>query len=147
MRVSTISQIGAFTALAAADVGEVDYLALRPSKCSGFDPPLRTTVEAAPGLDGALIFAPYDDAWILTLNGDLVVTTTGYSVESGYREAIDALLASLKSAINALKSAPGDLVHGGGTLKVWKHGPIEEDWDDLETICSVTFSLSVDVFA
>lgn len=144
MRVSTISQIGAFVAFTADDA---DYLALRPSKCSGFDAPVRTTVEAAPGQDGALIFPPFDDAWILTLGGDLVVTSTGHSSESGYRDTIDVLLAELKSAIDALKTAPDDLVHGGGTLKVWKYGPVEEDWDDFETVCSVTFSLVVDVFA
>jgi hypothetical protein len=144
MRVSTISQIGSFTALSSASA---DYLALRPSKCSGMDAPLRTTVEPAPGESGALIFPPFDDAWIITLGGELVVTSTGSSAEGSYRTAIDTLLASLKSAIDGLKTAPGNLVHGATTLKVWKYGPVEEDWDDLETVCGVTFSLIVDVFA
>lgn len=146
MRPSTISQIGTFTDLELGP-SSLDYLALRPSKCSGFDPPTRATVEPAPGEDGALIFPSLDDAWIMTLGGELVVTSTGQSAESGYREAIDTLLASLKDALNALKTAPDDLVAGDVTLSVWKHGPLEEDWDDLETICAVTFGLIVDVFA
>jgi hypothetical protein len=145
MRYRTISQIGSFTALTAADV---DYLAIAPSRCSGGgDAPQRTTIEDAPGGDGALIFPPLDGAQVITLAGDLVVTSTGLSVETGYREAIDTLLESLKFAVDALKTAPGVLVHSGGSLMVWKNGPVDETWDDFETICAVTFSLVVDVFA
>jgi hypothetical protein len=145
VRVLTISQIGAFTALSNADA---DYLALRPSKCSGIgEAPVRITEEPAPGEDGALIEPPLDDAWIITLAGELVVTSTGLSSETGYRPAIDTLLASLRAAINAAKAAPIELVHSGGTLSVWKYSAVDETWDDLETICEVTFSLLVDVFA
>jgi hypothetical protein len=145
MRPSTISQIGAFTALSNLSP---DYLAIAPSRCSGFgDPPQRTTVEPAPGRPGALIFPPLDDAWVLTLAGDLVVTSTGLSAEPPYRDVVEDMYASLRDAVNAGATAPIDLVHAGGTLKVWKHSPVEQAWDDLETICSVTFSLVVDVFA
>jgi hypothetical protein len=145
MRVLTISGIGAFTALSSADA---DYLALRPSQCSGIgEAPIRITQEPAPGEDGALIEPPLDDAWVITLAGELVVTSTGSSSEGSYRAAVDTLLASLKTAVAAAKTAPIDLVHSGGTLKVWKYGPVDESWDDQELICSVTFSLLVDVFA
>lgn len=145
MRYRTISRIGAFTALTAADG---DYLALAPSRCSGGgDAPQRTTVEDAPGLDGALILPPLDGPQIIALAGDLVVTSTGLSSEPGYREAVDDLLASLRTAADALKVAPDELIHAGGTLMVWKNGPVEESWDDHETVCAVTFSVIVDVFA
>jgi hypothetical protein len=145
MRPSTISQIGAFNALSNTTL---DYLALAPSRCSGYgDPPQRTTVEPAPGRSGALIYPPLDDAWIITLAGDLNVTSTGLSTEGGYREVVEAMFAELKAAIAEAAVGPIDLVHDGGTLKVWKYGPVEQSWDDLETVCSVTFSLVVDVFA
>lgn len=145
MRPSTISAIGAFTALSNADD---DYLAIAPSRCSGFgDAPLRTTVLAAAGEDGALIFPPLDDAQIITLAGDFVVTSTGLSSETGYRDAVEALYESLVTALDAGKAAAIDLVHGGGTLKVWKNGEVDQAWDDFETVCSVTFSVVVDVFA
>lgn len=145
IRVSTITGIGDFTDLA-ADVA--DYLALAPSRCTGLGgPSLRPTEDDAPGQGGSFIEPPLDGAWIITLVGDLVVTSTGHSAETGYREAIDTLYASLDDAFEALKAAPDDLVHGGGTLKVWAHGALDPTWDDLETICSVTFSLIVDVFA
>lgn len=147
IRPLTISQLGAFTDLLPAAV--TDYWAIRPSKCSGLGgPPQRTTVEDAPGLDGALIFPPFDGAWIITLGGELNVTSTGLSRETGYDAAVDALLADLVAAIDAAKTAPIDLVHSGGTLKVWKYGEIDVSWeDDLEAICSVTCSFVVDVFA
>jgi hypothetical protein len=145
MRVLTISEIGAFTALSSATA---DYLALRPSKCSGIgEPPIRITQEAAPGEDGALIEPPLDDAWIITLAGELVVTSNGSSSEGGYKAAVDTLLASLKSAVAAAKTAPINLIHAGGTLKVWKYSEVDETWDDQELVCAVTFSLLVDVFA
>jgi hypothetical protein len=147
IRPSTIESIGDFTDLE-MDVSTLDWLALRPSACTGLGGgSLRNTVEDAPGEPGTLIEPPLDGAWVITLAGDLVVTSTGLSSETGYREAIDTLYASLSDAFDALKLAPDDLVHGGGTLKVWAYGEIDPTWDDLETICSVTFSLIVDLFA
>jgi hypothetical protein len=147
IRVSTIESIGDFTDLH-LDPSTLDYLALAPSRCSGLGgPSLRTVEEDAPGQGGSLILPPLDGAWIITLAGDLVVLSTGLSSESGYREAIDTLLGSLEDELDALAVAPDDLVYGGGSLKVWKHGELDVTWDDLETVCSVTFSLIVDVFA
>jgi hypothetical protein len=141
MRYSTISAIGDFTAFTPADT---DYLLLYPPRCSGgADAPLRTTVEPAPGQPGALIFPPLDDAQIITLGGDLIITSDGS--ESGYFAAIDTLFASLKSALDALKTAPDDLVHSAGTLKVWKYAPLDDSFEG--TVKSVTFSVVVDVFA
>jgi hypothetical protein len=141
MRYSTITQIGAFTALTSSSA---DYLYLDPTKCTGgADAPLRTTVEPAPGLDGALILPPLDDAQIITLSGVLVITSAG--TEPGYFTAIDTLLASLKSALDALKTAPGNLVSSDGTVKVWKYAPLDTTWAGLQM--SVTFGLIVDVFA
>lgn len=141
MRYSTISAIGDFTALSSASA---DYLRLVPDRCSGGgDAPLRTTVEPAPGEDGALIFAALDDAQILTLAGDFEITSDGS--ESGYLAAQDALFADLKDALDALKIAPDDLVHSGGTLKVWKYAPVDHSWSGITM--SVTFGLVVDVFA
>lgn len=141
MRYSTISQIGTFTDLS---TGSADYLKLDPGRCTGGDDaPMRTIVEPAPGLDGALIFPPLDDAQILTLGGDLVIRSAGD--ESGYLAAQDALLASLKAALDALKAAPGDLVHSAGTVSVWKYAGIDGGWQGV--IKTVTFGLVVDVFA
>lgn len=138
MRYSTISAIGDFTALSAATA---DWLRLDPARCDGgADAPLRATVEPAPGVDGALVFPPLDDAQIITLAGDLMITSSGS--DAGYFSAIDTLLASLKSALDALKTAPDDLVHSGGTLSVWKYTGITTGWAGL--IMSVTFGLVVD---
>lgn len=143
MRYSTISAIGDFTALSAAST---DYLHLVPSRCSGgADAPLRTTVEDAPGLDGALIFPPFEGAQIITLSGDFVIKSAGD--ESGYLAAQDTIFGSLKTALAALKAAPDDLVHSGGSLKVWKYASIDTGWDDDAKILSVTFGLIVDAFA
>lgn len=139
MRYSTISAIGSFTALSASST---DYLHLIPSRCTGgADSPMRTIVESAPGQDGALIFPPLDDAQIITLAGDFVITSDG--TESGYLTAQDTLLASLKSALDAMKAAPDDLVHSAGTLSVWKYAPLETSWEGV--VMAVTFSLIVDV--
>lgn len=144
IRYQAITGIGAFTAL---DSSHADYLAIDPNRCSGLgDAPLRTTVYDAPGQDGSLIYAPLDGQKIVTLAGDLIVTSTGYSAETGYFAAVDTLYDSLKTALDALKTAPGNLVTPGGTLKVWKYGPLEETWQNYWA-CSVTFSLIVDVFA
>jgi hypothetical protein len=140
----SISQIGDFLALSNANE---DYLAIDPSRCSGGgDADQRTSVEDAPGQDGALILPPLDGAQIITIAGDLVVTSTGHSAEPGYFDAVEALRLYLKTALDALKTAPGDLVHSGGTLKVWKYGKLEDSWPTF-WVCSVTFSIVVDVNA
>jgi hypothetical protein len=137
-----ISAIGGFTALTNASA---DWLALDPARCSGLgDAPLRTTVYDAPGLDGELIFPPKDGQHIITLAGDLVVTST--EDLDAYFTAVDTLYGSLKTALDAMKTAPGDLVTPGGTLKVWKQSEIDDEWQNY-WVLSVTFSLIVDVFA
>jgi hypothetical protein len=139
VRYSTISQIGSFAALTPASG---DYLALDPAACQGGgDAPLRTTTEQRAGGDGVYIFPPFDDAWIITLSGKLVITSAGD--ESGMFAAEDTLFASLKAALDALKAAPDDLVHSGGTLSVWKNAPIVDARDGLDL--RVTFGLIVDV--
>ena len=149
MRPETITAIGSFTALTNADD---DYLAIDPSRCTGFaDAPLRTTFEPIPGADGVLILPAYDDAQILTLAGDLIVTSTGSSSESGYQAAVDTLLASLKTALDAMKSSAGTLTHSGGSLSVWKQAPIDASWAlagssaGVPYVMQVTFGLVVDV--
>lgn len=142
----TISAIGAFTAFACT-VDTPDYFKIDPARCADCDdPPLRVTEEPAPGQDGALILPPFDDVWIPTIGGDLVVTSNGASSEAGYFTALEVLYQSLKSALDALKAAPDALVHADGTLQVWKHGPAEKTWSSY-WVASVTFELAVDVFA
>lgn len=141
-----ITGIGSFTALSNS---VADYLALDPARCNGLgDAALRTTVYDAPGADGELIYPPRDGAHIITLVGDLVVTSvaTPPNPMADYFTAVDTLYKSLLTAIDAFKTAAGDLVTPGGTLKVWKYGPVEEEWQNY-WVCSVTFSLIVDVFA
>lgn len=143
IRYQSITAIGSFTAFSISDAD--DYLALDPARCSGgADAPLRTTIEPKPDADGVFIEAPFDDAQIITLAGDLVITSNGASSESGYFTALDTLLASLKSALDALKTASGDLTHAGGTIQVWKQAPLETTWQNYY-VCSVTFGLVVDV--
>lgn len=140
----SISGIGAFVAL---DSSHADYMKIDPSRSTGLgDAALRTTTYDAPGQDGELIFPPLDGAHIITLVGDLIVTSVGDSSQPGYFAAVDALYTSLKTALDAMKTTPGDLLNPGGTLKVWKYGPLEESWQNYWA-CSVTFSLIVDVFA
>jgi len=140
-RYSSITAIGSFTAI---NGGATDYLRIDPAKCTGgADPPLRTSIEAAPGEDGALILPPLDDAWIITLGGDLIIKSS--STESGYFSALDTLFALLKTDLDGLKAAPGNLTHSGTTLKVWKYGAISDSWSNQ--IKSVTFGLVADVFA
>lgn len=141
MRYSSITAIGGFTDL---DPSADDWLRLDPARCSGgADAPLRTIVEDAPGADGALIFPPLDGAQIITLAGDIIVTSDG--TEAGYFSALDAVLADLKSALDAMKAAPDDLVHSGGTLSVWKYAPLDTSF--ANNLQSVTFGLVVDVSA
>jgi len=139
MRYSTISQLGTFTAFSPASA---DYLRLDPSACAGGeDAPVRTNLEQIPGGDGVYVLPPFDDAQIITLVGDLIITSS--STEAGYFSAQDTLLAALKSALNAAKSARVNLVHGGGTLHVWKYAPIESSYQGA--LKRVTFGVVVDV--
>ena len=145
----SITAIGSFTALdnAYLGLGLADYLAIDPSACTGFgDAPLRTTAYPAAGEDGVNIFPPKDDALIMSIVGDLVVTSTGLSDETGYFPAVVALYQELKTAIDALKSAPDDLVHSAGSMKVWKQSEIDPTFTSYWTM-RVTFSLIQDVFA
>lgn len=145
MRYSSIEAIGSFVALeAAVDTTTDDYLKLDPAKCTGgVDATLRTDVEDAPGQDGSLIEPGMDGAWIISLGGEFVIKTAGD--DAGYFAAIDTILASLKSSLDALKAAPDDLVHSAGTLTVWKYASIADGWENLTK--TVTFSVIVDVFA
>lgn len=141
MRYATISQLGTFTAF---DDGSDDYLHLDPTACTGGeDAPLRTTVEDAPGLDGVLVMPPFDGAQIITLAGDLIITSA--TDDAGYFTAMDTLAAAIKSALDAMKAAPDDLVHSGGTLKVWKYAAIDTSYQGA--LKRVTFGVVVDVFA
>jgi hypothetical protein len=140
MRYSTIYGIGDFDAL---DSSYIDWLKLNPSACSGgADAPLRTTVEPAPGLDGAYIFPPLDDAQIITLSGEFIIGSAGD--ESGYFAAIDTILDNLKFALDSMKNGPGLLTYSDGSYSVWKYAPIDTSW--AGTVMSVTFGLVVDVF-
>lgn len=139
-----ITGIGSFTALTNADA---DYLAIDPSRCTGLgDAALRTTAYDAAGEDGENIFDALDGQHVITLVGDLICTSADSSDMDAYFAAVDTLYASLKSALDGMKSTPGDLVTNGGTLKVRKWGPAEDGWQNY-WLCSVTFSLIVDVFA
>jgi hypothetical protein len=139
---TTITQIGGFTAFTDA---VADYINLDPDRSTGLGGgDLRTSVEDAPSQDGALIFPPLEGAWIVTLVGNAVVTSTGPSSDAGYRPAVRALVASLKTALDAMKAAPDDLVHSGGTEQAWFHSKLEPTWDGYH-ICVVTFGLVVDV--
>ena len=144
----SITAIGTFTAFdnSYLNAGLADYLAIDPSQCSGFgDASLRTTVFDAPGEDGELIFPPKDGPLILTLYGDLVVTSVG-GTDPAYFTALTNLYTSLKTALDALKTAPADLVHSTGSMKVWKYGPADPSFPSYWTM-GVTFSLIQDVFA
>lgn len=139
MRYSTITQIGTFTALTPSTP---DWLRLDPARCSGgTDAPLRTTLEPVPGGDGVLVFPPFDDAHIITLGGDLMITSSG--TDAGYFAAVDTLLAALKTALDALKAASGSLVSNDGTVAVWKYSPIDTSYQGA--LMGVTFGLVVDV--
>ena len=145
----SITAIGAFTKFdnSFLNAGLEDYLAIDPGRCTGFgDAPLRTTVDDAPGLDGVLIEPPKDGALAMTIVGSLVVTSTGLTNDTGYLEALVSLYQELKTALDALKAAPDDLVHGAGSMKVWKNGPLDPSYPSFWTI-DVTFSLIQDVFA
>lgn len=142
---TTITAIGAFTALSSA---VADYLALDPEACTGLGGPVLRVEddEDAPAEDGNLIFPRLDGGWVVTLVGDILATSTGFSSEAGYRAAVRAVMVSLKSALDSLKAAPGDLTHSGGTEKVWFHSAIDPTWTSFHT-CRVTFGVIVDAFA
>jgi hypothetical protein len=143
-RPHNITDIGAFTALSSA---VPDYLAIDPQRCSGFlGAPLRVTEEPAPGQSGSLILPPFEDGQILTIGGDMVITSNGGSSEDDYFDAMDTLIGSLKSALNALQTAADDLAWPDGSVKVWQHGELDDEWTSYWTL-AVTFSLIVDVFA
>lgn len=146
----SITAIGTFTAFdnAFLNAGLADYLAIDPSQCTGFgDSALRTVTYDAPGEDGELIFPPKDGALILTIYADIVVTSTGGSNDPGYMTAVANLYAEFKAAIDALKTAPADLVHSAGSMKVWKNGPVDPSFPNSYWQMGVTFSLIQDVFA
>ena len=145
----SITAIGTFTALdnSYLNAGLTDYLAIDPSACTGFgDAPLRTTAYPAAGEDGVNIFPPKDDALIMSLVGDLVIGSAAPGSVSAYLTAQTTLYQSLKSALDALKAAPADLVHSAGSMKVWKQSEIDPTYTSYWTM-RVTFSLIQDVFA
>jgi len=144
----SITAIGTFVALDNSFLNSgahADYLAIDPGACTGFgDAPLRTTAYPAAGEDGVNIFPPKDDALIMSIVGDLVIGSA--SDTPGYLAAQTALYQSLKTALDALKAAPDDLVHSAGSMKVWKQGPLDPTFTSYWTM-RVTFTLIQDVFA
>jgi hypothetical protein len=133
VRFGSITAIGSFTALTSAST---DYLSLTPSRCVD-TPSLRTNVENAPGTPGVLVFPPLAGARILTFGGEVVIRSAGD--EAGYFAAIDTLVDSLESALDAMASSPDDVDHSGGSLSCWLYAPNVPTWDEIARIC--TFSL------
>ena len=145
----SITAIGTFTELdnSFLNAGMTDYLAIDPTACSGFgDAPLRTTTYDAPGQDGELIFPPKDGGLIMTIAADLVIGSADTGDNAAYLAAQTTLYQSLKTALDALKTAPADLVHSAGSMKVWKYGAVDPSFTSYWTM-RVTFSLIQDVFA
>ena len=145
----SITAIGTFTALdnSYLNAGLTDYLAIDPTACSGFgDAALRTTIYDAPGEDGELIFPPKDGALIMSIAGDLVIGSADPGSAAAYVNAQTTLYQNLKAALDALKTAPANLVHSAGSMKVWKYGPVDPSFSSYWTM-RVTFSLIQDVFA
>jgi hypothetical protein len=142
---ATISKIGGFTAFTDA---AADYLNAVPDSCTGLGgPDLRVDDdENAADTDGDLIFPRLDGAWITTLVFEVVATSTGPTADDGYRAAVNAVIASLNTALDAMKAAPDDLTHAGGTEQAWFHSKVEPTWVDYHT-CHVTFGLKIDAFA
>jgi hypothetical protein len=136
VRWNSISAIGTLTDV---NTSSGDCLIPIPARCKRARS-LRTTVEDAPGDDGALVFPPLDGAEILTIGGILRIRSA--TSESGYLSAVDTLLATIDTALLALKAAPDDLVHSGGTLSVWLYAHLDEAWDNA--LMNVTFSLVVE---
>lgn len=134
MRWNTISAIGTLTDVNTSG----DCLLPIPSRCAD-NPSLRTTVEDAPGADGVLVFPPLDGARILTITGLLRINSAGD--ESGYFAAQDTLFGTIETALAALKAAPGNLVHSGGSLSVWLYSPLAPSVEGI--LEYVTFGLVV----
>lgn len=136
-----ITAIGTFTALSAADD---DYLALDPKRCSiPAQGVARTTIENKAGADDAFIEDALEGAQVLTLGGDLTITSNGNSSEAGYFTALGTLLDSLKSALDALKTADDDLVCNSVNIPVRWYSALEPSFADSFWVCSVTFGLVV----
>lgn len=131
MRYSSITAIGAFTALTTASA---DCLLLDPSRCSGGGgASLRTTEEDAPGADGILWFPALDGAQIITLGGLLRITSS--ATESGYISAIGTLEASIQSALATIKTTPGTFTYSAGSLSVALHSPYDSTWENGQKWC------------
>lgn len=138
MRPESITAIGTFDALTSADT---DYLAIDPGRCAGVDDaPLRTSVFPRAGADGVFVFTPYEDAQIMTLSGAAIINSA--SEPDDYREAVETLFQSLRSALNAGKSATITLTHADGSVDVRKYGAAEKTWEGA--VCFFTFSVVVD---
>lgn len=138
----TITGIGSFSALTWASA---DWLAIDPARCSiPGQGEARTTVENKSGADSVFVEDAFEGAQILTLVGDLVVTSTGLSSEGTYFAAVSTLLGSLKTALAAMKTADANLVHSGGSTACRWYTPLEPTWINY-WVCSVTFGLLVHV--
>ena len=142
---ATITTIGGFTAFTDADE---DYLAADWKACTGLGgPDLRVDDdENAADTDGDFVFPRLDGPWIVTLVFDVVVTSTGPTADDGYRAAVNARVSSLITALNAMKAAPDDLTHAGGTEQAWFHSKVEPSWTS-DDVCRVTFGLKIDQLA
>lgn len=142
MRPETISAVGSFTSFAS---GSGDWVCVDIEACTGCDDaPLRTTVQPRPGDHGAFVFPSFDDAQIITLVVVAMIDSLSSPVvPDDYRAAVETLFQSLRSALDAMKSAPDDLVHEDGTVSVWKHSPVEKSWSGV--VCRFTFSVVIDV--
>lgn len=135
-----ITAIGTFTKLTAADA---DYLRIDPQRCSlPANGTARVTVEAKPGADSAIVEDAFEGEQILTLGGELVVTSNGNSSESGYFTALGTLLGDLKTALDALKTADANLVCNAVSTPVRWYAPLEPTWENYY-VCAVTFGLVV----
>lgn len=141
MRYSTITAIGTFSSVNDATG---DTLLLVPSACSGGEAAtLRTVVENAPGADGVLVFPPLEGGQIITLTGDVTIRSTG--AEAAYFTAIDTLVSSLKTALDAMRTAAASLAYGSSsTLSCWYYAPLESAWLDDQLTKRLTFGLVVD---
>lgn len=136
----TITAIGTFSKL---DSTDSDYLSIDPQRCSlPADGVARITVEEKAGADGVFVEPAYEGAQILTIGGDLIVTSNGNSSESGYFTAVGTLIGELKTALDALKTADDDLVHAGGSTAVRWYSALEPSWTNF-WVCTVTFGLVV----
>lgn len=137
MRVSTISAIGSFSAV---NGGASDSLIIVPGRSTVPEADLRSDVEDVPGGAGIMLIGDIlEGQQILTLGGYLEITSDG--TESGYFDAIDTLYASLKSALQAMETASGNLVHSGGTLACRYYNPLTPSWEGV--LKYVTFGLIV----